>query len=222
MGRDFVVGDIHGTFRVLETALDRVGFDESRDRLFSVGDLIDRGPASEEALTWLKRTWFHACRGNHEQMLLDAVRDPGQQPLWMMNGGSWWLDVPQARRDDFAEACRELPFALEIDTARGPVGIVHADLPRGHTWDDLVVALARSDRRVETAALWSRTHIREGAPVPNAGERIREIYCGHTVIERPRTRGKITWIDTGACYADRLPTARLSLFQFHPDRIAQV
>lgn len=38
-GRDFVVGDVHGCLRTLEHVLREVGFDEDRDRLFSVGDL---------------------------------------------------------------------------------------------------------------------------------------------------------------------------------------
>lgn len=45
-GRDFAVGDIHGCFSKLEAALRRVGFIPEKDRLFSVGDLVDRGPES--------------------------------------------------------------------------------------------------------------------------------------------------------------------------------
>ena len=55
LGRDFAVGDIHGAFADLRRALDAIGFDEHRDRLFSVGDLVDRGPESEAALEWLKK-----------------------------------------------------------------------------------------------------------------------------------------------------------------------
>ena len=43
-GRDLAVGDIHGYFALLQQALNRVGFDPVCDRLFSVGDLTDRGP----------------------------------------------------------------------------------------------------------------------------------------------------------------------------------
>jgi len=42
-GRDFVCGDIHGCFDQLEEKLSQVNFDKSTDRLFCVGDLIDRG-----------------------------------------------------------------------------------------------------------------------------------------------------------------------------------
>ena len=41
-GRDLAVGDIHGHFQRLQQCLDAVGFDPAVDRLFSVGDLVDR------------------------------------------------------------------------------------------------------------------------------------------------------------------------------------
>ena len=58
-GRDIVVGDVHGCFRTLERALSAVAFDPSADRLFGVGDLVNRGPYSEKAIEWLEQ-WFEA------------------------------------------------------------------------------------------------------------------------------------------------------------------
>ena len=71
LGRDFVVGDIHGAFDILMKALEAVGFNPKTDRLFSVGDLVDRGNYSQLALEFLSEPWVFAVRGNHEQMLLD-------------------------------------------------------------------------------------------------------------------------------------------------------
>lgn len=53
LGRDLIVGDVHGCFTKLKASLDAVGFNLERDRLFSVGDLVDRGPESDRALEWL-------------------------------------------------------------------------------------------------------------------------------------------------------------------------
>ena len=47
-GRDFVVGDIHGHFETMRHALAELKIDE-RDRVFSLGDLVDRGPDSFQA-----------------------------------------------------------------------------------------------------------------------------------------------------------------------------
>ena len=65
-GRDFVVGDIHDCFSELQAKLDNLDFDEDVDRLFSVGDLIDRGAESRRSLEWLDKPWFHAVRGTRE------------------------------------------------------------------------------------------------------------------------------------------------------------
>lgn len=65
-GRDFAVGDIHGHFTRLQAALDTAGFDPATDRLFSVGDLVDRGPECRDVLDWLAKPWFHPVRGNHD------------------------------------------------------------------------------------------------------------------------------------------------------------
>jgi len=59
-GRDLAVGDIHGHFDRLQQSLDAVGFNKEKDRLFSVGDLVDRGPFSRAALHWLEQPWFYA------------------------------------------------------------------------------------------------------------------------------------------------------------------
>jgi hypothetical protein len=52
VGRDFVVGDIHGCFSKLSAELERLRFDRDVDRLFSVGDLVDRGPESAAVVDW--------------------------------------------------------------------------------------------------------------------------------------------------------------------------
>ncbi|WP_261986408.1 metallophosphoesterase, partial [Enterococcus faecium] len=54
IGRDFAVGDIHGCFSRLNSALNTIEFDPSKDRLFSVGDLVDRGPECHLILEWLE------------------------------------------------------------------------------------------------------------------------------------------------------------------------
>jgi len=88
-GRDLVVGDVHGCFGKLQAALDAVGFNPGAgDRLFSVGDLVDRGPASAEVLDWLAHPWFAAVAGNHEAMALDYTSGLCDVGLYAANGGA--------------------------------------------------------------------------------------------------------------------------------------
>ncbi|MFD2437195.1 metallophosphoesterase [Modicisalibacter luteus] len=57
-GHDYLVGDLHGQYALLQTMLSRVGFDQDKDRLFCVGDLVDRGPDSLACLSLAFEPWF--------------------------------------------------------------------------------------------------------------------------------------------------------------------
>ena len=67
-GRDFCIGDLHGCRQMLDQLLTAVDFDPQRDRLFSVGDLIHRGPESAACLCLAEQPWFFPVMGNHEAM----------------------------------------------------------------------------------------------------------------------------------------------------------
>ena len=67
--RDLVAGDVHECFGTLEWALADVDFDADHDRFFGVGDLVDRGPRSDQAVDWLERRFAGVTRGNHERLV---------------------------------------------------------------------------------------------------------------------------------------------------------
>ncbi|MBU2773296.1 hypothetical protein HMI48_05070 [Acidithiobacillus ferrooxidans] len=75
-GRDFVVGDLHGCRAMLDTLLAHARFDLAKDRLFSVGDLVDRGPDSIGCLELLRESWFFPVLRNHDAMLLAFWSEP--------------------------------------------------------------------------------------------------------------------------------------------------
>lgn len=198
-GRDFVVGDIHGEFGLLDRALQEAGFDGRRDRVFSVGDLIDRGRDSPAALTWLAKPWFHAILGNHEAMALDAVGDADALFWWTrVNGGQWWLEQDEGLQQRMLDTLAELPLAFEVETGAGRIGMVHADVPVGLTWDAFMDRLANSDMRARETALWGRSRARGTAH--GVVEGVERVYCGHTPVDNPRMADNVCFIDTGACY----------------------
>ena len=98
LGRDLAVGDIHGHFALLQQALDTLDFDPARDRLFSVGDLADRGPECSEVIHWLARPWFHPVCGNHDDYV--CRYESCDRENWIRNGGGWFqhLTLPSRRR----------------------------------------------------------------------------------------------------------------------------
>ncbi len=202
-GRDWVVGDIHGCFVTLEALLDDVDFDPGRDRLLSVGDLIDRGPECARALEYWSASWFYAIRGNHEQMMLDAAGgDPEAARSWIYNGGAWFYDEPPTTQSELVAAAARLPLAIEVDTTIGKVGIVHGDVPRGQLWGNFVAALERQDFYALEAALWGRD--RALGQVRRGVEGIARLYVGHTPQRAGvRVVGNVYCIDTGAVYGPR-------------------
>ena len=216
-GRDFVVGDIHGMFAHLRSLLDEIGFDTQVDRLFSVGDLVDRGPDSASALEWLEQPWFHACRGNHEQFAIDSV-DPEQYDLWVNhNGGEWWLDLDEASHARFREAFANLPLAMEVETASGMVGIVHADVPPLMTWSRFIELLQARDRDAALYAIWSRNRVQSNVSRGPVSGGVERVYCGHTPTRSTISIENVHYIDTGAVYARHgYAGARLTVVQIHP------
>ncbi len=198
-GRDFVVGDIHGCFDQLRQALDAVEFVRETDRLFSVGDLIDRGPRSTETLQWLARPWFHACVGNHEHMALRSPYDYSAMLNWVrVNGGEWWVELETEARMEYLSAFQQLPVAMEVETRHGRVGIVHADVPENLTWQAFLDALEAGDHAARETAVWSRR--RADGLVSGPVEGIDRLVCGHTITpdRRIRTAVNVWFIDTGA------------------------
>lgn len=201
LGRDFVVGDIHGCFDQLSAALRARHFDPRRDRCFAVGDLVDRGPYSDYVLEWLKQPWFHSCLGNHEDMLLNCAKehDEGRRVSWLAaNGGEWWLDIDASRQQACLEAFERLPLAMEVYTAYGCVGIVHADVPYGMSWLRFAQLLSGGDARCRQEALWGRRRAKGQVKAPVQG--VDRVVCGHTIRADGKvwSVGNVWFIDTGA------------------------
>lgn len=196
-GRDFAVGDIHGHFTRLQAVLDAAGFDPAVDRLFSVGDLVDRGPECEDVEEWLAKSWFHPVRGNHDDYV--CRYDTCEIGNWMLNGGSWFVGLPEVQQQCLAIAFREIPIGIEVETEHGLVGLLHADCVFD-SWSELKHELdqpSSNQRRklVMNTCMWSRTR------VEHSDERVvhglRALVVGHTPLRAPVVLGNVHHIDTG-------------------------
>lgn len=209
-GRDLIVGDIHGHFGKLWQSLDAIGFDASRDRLFSAGDLVDRGPESHRACEWLDQPWFHAVCGNHDFMAWRrALGEPYPEVDHRAHGGEWLDALPAGERLAIGQRLSALPLAIEIETRGGEgggetrggrVGVVHADCPFDD-WDAFRAALRRRDPTdahaiaLADACLWSvERHARQ---YTGRVAGVTAVVHGHLTLAQPCTLGNAHFIDTG-------------------------
>lgn len=198
VGRDFAVGDIHGHFTLLQRALDAAGFDPATDRLFSVGDLVDRGPECRSSIDWLAKPWFQPVRGNHDDYVVRF--DTCDVDNWVYNGGAWFAGLAFDEQREFAAQFAELPIAIEVETPGGLVGLVHADCPFP-SWRHLQIVLSgeadvskRELKLVLNTCMWSRSRIEQGDT--DGVQDVRAMVVGHTPLRQAAVLGNVHYIDT--------------------------
>lgn len=160
----YAIGDVQGCFAQLESLLDRIDFDSARDRLWFVGDLVNRGPRSLEVLRFVKALGESAVSvlGNHDFHLLmvahsfskkkerdtldDVLAAPDHDELL-----SWLRGRPLMHVEDndvllhagllpawsiayARELAREVERALRAANYRDFLRVLYGDAPR--EWND--------------------------------------------------------------------------------------
>ena len=152
----YAIGDVQGCFEPFMQLLERVRFDPARDRLWLVGDLVNRGPRSLDVLRWLAAhdRCVTAVLGNHDVYALarafDAVPPTAHDTLADL------LAAPD--RDALIAWLAARPVLHQSD---GHV-LVHAgllpawDLPAAHAEARAIEAALVSDPRAFLAEYFQR------------------------------------------------------------------
>ncbi|OIQ84097.1 Bis(5'-nucleosyl)-tetraphosphatase, symmetrical [mine drainage metagenome] len=108
----YAIGDIQGCFTSFTHLLEHVGFSAERDRLWLVGDLINRGPDSLAVLRWARQheNSLVVVLGNHDlhalavaEGFVEAHRQDTLQPLLQALDGQELLAWLRGRRMAHAE-----------------------------------------------------------------------------------------------------------------------
>lgn len=121
MKKYFVFSDVHGDFDALQYNLIKMGFNEDDDDhiLFSLGDLFDRGPASDKVLEYMLRFWelgrFIGVRGNHDDMLLGYLNQHDSAGFNLIYNGLANTINQLSKSDGLDDGS---PYALKFDMPR--------------------------------------------------------------------------------------------------------
>jgi len=214
--RVYAIGDVHGMPDLLDAMLMAIGRHAStgpsstRTRIVFIGDIVDRGPNSREALYRLRDAQDRmpeiiTLLGNHEEMLLRALMgDESSLRGWMRVGGAetvesfglkplvegedavpWIAELQRAIPDDLINWIRSWPL-----TARsGDYFFCHAGVRPG-------VPLKRQMRR---DLLWARDEF-----LKDTRDHGAVIVHGHTISEDIELRGNRIGVDTGAYHSGKL------------------
>jgi len=224
----YAIGDIHGCYSQMVALLDRIVADVGREpgepgggaraTLVFLGDYVDRGPASAEVLTgliWMSRhsplsTIF--LKGNHEQVMLDFIRDPVPHAQWLRFGGeatlrSYGVDVPDEPgaadavrlRDDLVDRlpASHLEFLRRLE-------LFHEDDRHIFVHAGIRVGVPMAKQHAEDL-LW----IREGFLEERRPGRKRVVH-GHTWLgDKPMVLPHRIGVDTGTYETGVLTAAKL-------------
>lgn len=137
----YAVGDVQGRFQELQTLLKRFAFDDSLDRLWLTGDLVNRGRHSAEVMRFVRDLGDRAVSvlGNHDLHLLAVAA--GQCPPRRQDTFHDVLEAPDSQ--ELLSWLRQRPlFHRDLECG---YALVHAGLPP--QWD--AAAAQRYAREVE-------------------------------------------------------------------------
>ncbi len=221
----YAIGDIHGridlliplTERLLGDALSFAQENAKAPEVVFVGDMIDRGPHSQQVIEFLMavQEWPELdpvfLVGNHELMLLQFLDNPVEGRRWLRYGGYETLvSYGLGKIGDIGDGDELHRIAEDLRAAMGPhLGFIE-NLKAWHANGNVLFAHAGADpvlppaEQPIEALIWGTPEF----------ERTRRpdgmwVVHGHTVVEEPTVRlGRIP-IDTGAYITGKLTAFRL-------------
>lgn len=221
-GRIFFVGDIHGCYEQLIMKMESVDFDEyNGDIIVAVGDLIDRGPDSAKCLNLIEKEWFHTVKGNHEDMMANAISEGVNSylgDLWLSNGGKWYNELTDKEKNALGEfvenKVKTLPILIEATKGNKTIGVAHGGI-YSLMWDEIVSNI--DNISAEEYILWCRdqansaqafhrkSYDKVDSRLIGTVKGVDAVVFGHTPMKQGALKiGNMLWLDTGAVYGNDL------------------
>jgi serine/threonine protein phosphatase 1 len=209
--RTLVIGDIHGGLRALHQILERAKVSPN-DKLIFLGDYVDGWSQSPEVIDLLiamKKSHNIICiRGNHDDLLLEWLKNGTDNPQWHEHGGEATIAAYQNRDSKTLAAHIAFIESLEdyhIDEQDRL--FIHAGFTNMNGIDfEYFPKLFYWDRTLwETALALDKNIKTTDVTYPKRFTLYNEIFIGHTPVSRigkttPVQMANVWNVDTGAAF----------------------
>lgn len=226
LNRKIFIGDVHGCYDELIQLLSNLHYDENHDQLYFVGDLVAKGPKSNEVIEFVRTHKNCYCvLGNHDYYLLRAARYINHYPDDILdtitckelddphppNTNTRHIEIAKTISLENIKYLHSLPLYLYADDDEN-ILVVHAGIIPNNK-------LKLSDQRDAHLMTLRNIEIIKnemiGTNKANKGKPwIRyydgcngHIFFGHDAMKSLQIGKYATGLDTGACYGDRLTVA---------------
>ncbi|KAI9363136.1 Metallo-dependent phosphatase-like protein [Pilaira anomala] len=225
--RIFVVGDVHGCLKELNTLLTQIKFDPTKDQMILAGDLTTKGPDTVGVIRRAKELGLLCVRGNHDDKIvrlkafelergrnamypLDANMPEGRVPDPIKFKNYHVAVSTQLTQSDF-DYLSSCPVILHIPNLNNTV-VVHAGLdPNIDSLQDQVPYLAMNMRDIDTknqpnplsgsGTAWATAW---NAKVKTSSTENMNIYYGHDAGRGLNLQKNTFGLDSGCVYGDYL------------------
>ncbi len=198
MRRIIAIGDLHGCNDAFQKMLFNDLKISKQDKIFCIGDYIDRGMQSKEVIDTIislrdKGFTIYTLRGNHEQMMMDSEETEEHFKHWLTNGGDTTLQSFDVNRySAMPEKYKQFFQKTKLYHSTTNYVFVHAGLnfTRDNIFED------------KEAMLWTRNFDSEQPALKN-----KILIHGHTpkplnyILNQP---GNCINIDGGCVYTEKI------------------
>ncbi len=209
--RTLVIGDIHGGLRALHQILERAKVSPN-DKLIFLGDYVDGWSQSPEVIDLLiamKETHTIVCiRGNHDDLLLEWLKNGTDNPQWFDHGGEATVTAYQNRdAETLAAHIAFIESLVDFHLDEQNRLFIHAGFTNMNGVDfEYFPKLFYWDRSLwETALALDKNMKTTDLAYPKRLRLYNEIFIGHTPVSRigktiPVQMANVWNVDTGAAF----------------------
>jgi serine/threonine protein phosphatase 1 len=222
---EYIIGDIHGCAETTKALVEQVLIPAKGDTLVFVGDYIDRGSNSKAVVDYMLQLMQNteikvvSLRGNHEQMLLDAMTNAESFETWMFNHGestlrSYGLDPSQINAGNLSESLPQNHLKFLRSTTfyyeSGDYLAVHAGFDFNH----------HDFKKNREAMLWTRQMVPDLTATQG-----KTIIHGHTPLSLQQIKSMINSnapainVDNGCKFKDMPGYGNLLAYDPHNKKI---